>query len=55
MYSLTYPILQGDTALHIAVRRSSLDVVQVIRSSEGADEALKVQNIVSLLAKVCDL
>ena len=51
MYDLTYTILQRDTALHIAVRRSSFDVKQVIRSFDRADEALKVQNIVSPFAK----
>ena len=39
--------MQGDTALHIALRKSSLDVAEVIRSSEGAEELRNIAN------KVC--
>jgi ankyrin repeat protein/GTPase SAR1 family protein len=35
----------GDTALHIAVRKSSHDVEQVIRSLDGAAEVQQVRNI----------
>ena len=36
--------MQGDTALHIALRKSSLDVAEVIRSSEGAKDLQSIQN-----------
>ena len=36
--------MQGDTALHIALRKSSLDVAEVIRSSEGAEELKGIRN-----------
>lgn len=36
--------MQGDTALHIARRKSSLDVAEVISSSEGAKDLQSVQN-----------
>ena len=41
--------MQADTALHIAVRKSSLDVERMIGSSDRVAEALKVQNVVSAL------
>ena len=47
MSNIMFTSLQGDTALHIAVRKSSHDVEQVIRSLDGAAEVLQVRNIVS--------
>ena len=51
--SLSFP--KGETALHIAIRKTSLDVADVLRRAPGGEELEQIRNKVSSLILVCNI
>ena len=54
--SVMFPSLSfqnGETALHIAIRRTSLDVADVLKRTPGGEELERIKNKVGSLALVC--